>query len=747
MQLGLTDPRTGWDGGRFSLPQFQDWKSQSRAFSDMATYYYTIRNLTGSQGPQQTTVGVLSANMFSVLDAQPLFGRTFRSDEGGPAGENVVVVGEGLWRTRYGGDRDILGQTIMLDGIDHTVIGVMPRRFNFPFGTVKLWVPNHDDPVAEARDRDVNIIVARLNSGWSVARAREELTSIQSRLAQLHPDADGLFDGVSVKPIREALNFAYDILRITFALLLSAVVFALIIACVNVASLTLARNTARTSEVAVRTALGAGRGRLVRQLFTESALLAVVGGVLGVFAAHVGAKIIGGAIPEDLFRIGDASIDGTVLLFTLAVTLVTAVVFGLIPAFSASKTDLTSALKEGGRAGQGVRSMRVRRSLVVFEMAMAVVLLSGMGLMARSLAAVQNVDLGFTADSLLTVAVTPPVADYPEIPDYQNYFDRATAQAAALPGIRGVARAVALPLNHATYTLQFARVDRSYDSPKDWPVAIDNRVSRAYFATMRIDLLNGRTFTTTDGRDAPKVVIVSQTLAERYWPGESPLGRSLLVGSAANAVTSTVVGVVADVRYENLSSDPRPQIYRPVTQAPGRRQFLVLRTAGAPGSLVGPVRRMLLGMDGNLPVSVRPMTDILQENTLQWAISSLFLAILGAAALFLASLGVYGVVSYSVAQRRREIGVRMALGATDVDIRHVFLREGLKLAGLGLGIGLVLALAAGKAMTALLFEVGSFDPVTFGGVVVMFAGVVLAASVVPARRASRVDPLTALRSE
>jgi predicted permease len=747
VQVGQVDPVTGWDGARFSLPQFLDWRERSRAFEDMATYTYSARNATGPEGPERILVSTLSGNMFSVLDADAALGRAFRDGEAGPAAPRVAVLSHGLWNTRYGADPQILGRTIMIDGTAHSVIGVMPRDFVFPFGGVDLWVPFAQDPRAEARDRDIHLMVGRLRRDWTIERTRQELTGIQRDLGTTYPDVEGRYAGVSVTPIREALNFAWGPLRITFALMLAAVGFALLLACVNVASLSLARATARSSEVAVRAALGAGRRRIVRQLLTESALLAAVGGVIGIGVAYWAAQTIGHAIPEDLYRVGEFTIDGRVLVFTLLVTAITPVLFGLAPALTATRTDLSSVLKEGGGRGLlGLRQMRTRRVLVVFEIAMAVVLVGGTGLMIRSFRAARNLDLGFDPDRTLTAVVTPPAGEYPA-ERLEDYYQRAEEVLASLPGVRGAGTVTWIPLNHETSLLQFARPGQEPGSPGEWPVAIQNLASGDYFATVGIPLVAGRTFDATDRRDAPPAVIVSRALAERYWSGDSPVGRSLLIGEPESPTSATVVGVVGDVRHEGLADVLRPQIYRPLTQRPSRRRFFVLATAGDPASLTAPVRQALHGVDPNLPASVRPLREIVDENMLPWSIPSVLLGVLGIGALLLAALGIYGVIGYSVAQRRQETGVRMALGASRERIRRAFVQDGLRLTLVGLGAGLVLAVGAGQLIRSVLLGVTPFDPVTLTAVLVVFAVVAILASVLPAERASRVDPQRVLRHE
>jgi putative ABC transport system permease protein len=742
VQIGQVDPVAGWDSARLSRPLFRDWEERSRSFEGLGTYYYTTKNVTGTEGPERMLAGVLSRNLFDLLGARAEIGRTFEREE-----EAVVVLGHGLWQRRYGGDPKILGRSVILDGAAHVVIGVMPRDFNFPFGGVRMWVPLPPQAEFEPRDRDLHIPVGRLKAGVSRESAREELESIQRELAAVYPDVDGRFSGVSVKPMREALNFAYDIMEASFAVLLAAVSFVLLIACVNVASLTLARTSARSREVAVRAALGARRSRVVRQLLTESLLLALAGGALGSLLAFWGARAIGPAIPEDLFRVGEVGVDSTALLFAMTLTLLTPLVFGLAPALQASRLDLTAALKASGGAGAGLSSIRWRRRLVVAEIAMAIVLVGGTGLMVRSFLAIQDVDLGFRPQNVLTVEVTLPESDYPELERQQNYFERAVSAIEALPGVRSGAAVSPLPMNHAIWTIPFAPSDRTPAAEGDWPQAQQFRVSPEYFGVMGIPLREGRVIARGDGPEAPAVVLVSRSLAERHWPGRSPVSESIVVGEPAARAAATVIGVVADVKHQGFEDENPLQIYRPLAQSGSRGRFLVIAFEGAPEGVSGPVREALSRLDPDLPVTLRPMTEIVAESTLQWSLSSLLLGIFGLAALGLASLGIYGVISYSVTSRRREMGLRMALGATAGEVSRLVLAEGLKLAGLGLVLGLALAAVAAKLIASLLYGIGPFDLVTFAAVTGVFLGTAILATLVPAGRAARTDPIDVLRWE
>jgi predicted permease len=747
VHITQVDPVAGWDMDRFSLPIYEDWKARTRAFEDLGAYTYSGANVTGPEGPEGVNLGRVTANMFDILQAEPVLGRTFRPEEGGPGAEPVVVLDYTFWQRRYLGDPGILSRAIAMDGVAHQVVGVMGPDFNFPFGGVRLWTPIRANPMEEDRSSAPYLLVGRMAEGWDAERVDTELTAIQVELAQTYPEDDGQWAGVTVLPLRQALNFAWDILKISFTVLLGAVIFVLAIACVNVASLTLARASGRTREVAVRAAMGARRGRLVRQLMTESLVLAGLGGVLGVGLAYWVAALIGPVIPEDLYKIGEVSIDRTVLAFSVVVTLATPLIFGLVPALNATRRDLTLALKEGAKGSGGLATSRGRRTLVVVQVALAVVLITGAGLMLRSFASVQTLDLGFDDEHVLVVSARPPQMDYAD-DEVRAFATRAVEELQAIPGVRLASASLYIPLNNETSIRQFAPSESAGTMPEDWPTGIINYTYPGYFQAMSITMEAGRDFATADHQEAAAVVIVNQTLADRYWPGLDPVGRTLLIGNPAKPSPAMVIGVVADVRHEDLQgSGGRPQLYRPALQATFRRHFFVVRTDGDPAALVGLTRQALQSVDPNLPVGVRPMSDIVAEKQLQWSIGSIFLGIFGAGALLLATLGIYGLISYSVAQRSKELGVRIALGATGTEIRNVVVSDGLKLTGTGLVVGLVAAAMMAKVVSAALFGVSAFDPVTLGGVFVLFLVTSAVASYVPAARASKTDPIGILRTE
>ncbi|MGD8320569.1 MAG: ABC transporter permease, partial [Gemmatimonadota bacterium] len=471
VQVNQANPVTGWDMDRFSYPQVLDWQERTHAFEDMGAYQYGVANITGPEGPEQVQYSSVTANLFGdVLGVEPFLGRGFTAAEGRPGGDPVVLLGASLWQRRYQADPEILGRTITLDGVQYTVVGVMPQSFNFPFGTARLWLPLRQDATVD-RGRMNLQIVARLRDGWTAERARADLLPIQTELAALHPEADGRMAGVTVKPLREALNFAWDAISTTSMVLLGAVVFVLLIACVNVAGLSLARGSARSREMAVRGALGAGRGRLVRQLLTESLILAVAGGVLGVLVANAAVGLIAPVLPEELYRVGDMTVDGTVLAFSVAITMLTPLAFGLWPAVAAARARLTAGLKEGSRGATG-SGTRGRSILVVAQVALAVVLITGAGLMLRSLAAIQDVDLGFEPHHLVVTEAILPTNDYPSAQERLAYVDRAVEALARTPGVASASAVTWLPLNHESITVQVTSSDRAGAPAESWPLAV-----------------------------------------------------------------------------------------------------------------------------------------------------------------------------------------------------------------------------------------------------------------------------------
>ena len=745
VHLFTVNPAEGWDKDRFSLPQYADVRERTRAFEDVAAYYYGASNLADDAAAEQITVGHLTANAFDVLGARPHLGRTFRTGEDGAAGADLVVLGYGLWQRRYAADPSIVGTMVRLNGVPHRVIGVMAKDFNFPFGGVKAWVPIREDVVTDARDRTQFLVFGRLAADWSPERARADLQSVWNRLGSEYPDVDGRRSGINVLGMRPALNFAWDVLRIAFIALTGAVAFVLLIACANLTGLGLARASSRRREVAVRAALGAPRHRLLRQFLVESAILASVGGGSGLLLAYAFMGAAAPLFPEDLYAVGTFGIDGLTLLVTAAVTTVTALLIGSAPALSVTGVLPGDALREGGRSGAaGRRTARLRSALVIAELALGMVLGAGAGLMVRSLARVSEVPLGFDPDRLLGVELSVPENEYPDAASYEAYFQRVVEAVETLPGSTIAATAAYLPLNHENPSTS-VRIP-GQPIADETPSAERFAVSAGYFETMRIGVVAGRVFESQDDSDAATVAVINREFVHRHFGGSDPLGATALVGDARRALR--IIGVVDDVQHSSIMSPPPPQIYVAISQFPVRRRFLVTRTSADVPTFAASLRAAITAVDPDVPANrLRPMSAILDESVGPFAVMSIVLGAFSAFALLLAAIGLYGLIAYSVAQRKTEFGVRMALGAGPRELLRVVLGEGARLALVGIVLGLVAALASGQLLASLLYGVRPTDPVTQLSAALVFLFTAVVATFIPAVRATRLNPLVALRAE
>jgi predicted permease len=750
VHLGGLDPLSGWDGGRFSLPQLADFQEQSRAFQGMAGYYYGSVNVTGDVAAEQVTSSWVTGNLFPLLGVTPSLGRILGPQDDEPGGPPVVLLGHGLWMRRFGGDPGIVGKDIRLDGVLHTVAGVLPTEFNFPFNAVEMWLPMRARPTEEARSDMGTLVIGRLGDGWTPRSALEEINSVHGQLARLYPESDGRYQAIVLKPLREALNFASDILGPAFLILLVGMGLVLVIACVNVTSLNLARLGSRTREVGLRQALGAGRRRLVRQFLVEAMVLAMGGGILGVGLAYLGTNLLTGLVPPDLYRVGEVSLDGRVLAFSGLVALSTPLFFALAPAWTATRKAIAQLLQEGSRgSGTGRRALRGRRILVVAEVTMAVALVSGTGLMVRSLANAMSTDVGFRADRILTAELEPDRGSTDDVQALNLRFQALVQGIQRISGVEGVGTASHLPLNHETFTIRYTTPDGQGIPLEDRPSAFTSRVGPDDLVTMGIPLLSGRAFQPEDGETGANGILVTRGLVEQLWPGGSPVGQTLIYGDEEEPTVASVLGVVGDLRWDGLAGTPRPHIFRPLVGTASRRRFLVI-SAGpgtTPQSLLEPVRQALYTLDPELPAVLRPMMEIVKESTGLWAISSLFLGGFGLVALALAALGIYGIVAYSVSQRTREMGLRLALGAEPSRLLRGVVTEGLRLTSLGLVLGAVASVGAGVLLSNVLFGVGAVDPVTLGSTAGAFLAVAGVSAFLPARRAASVDVLEAIREE
>ena len=728
-----------------SPANFIDWRAQNTVFEAMAAMVERSFNLTGVGEPERFDGRRVSANLFDLLGVQPQLGRAFRAEEDKP-GSRVVILSNGLWQHRFGGDPRVIGQAVSLNGESYTVIGVMPGSFQFPTRRDQLWVPlAFDAKEAASRGNHFLEVIARMKPGVTLQQAQAEMSTIAARLAQQYPE-ENLRVGSVVTALQEQV--VGDI-KPALLVLLGAVGFVLLIACANVANLLLARAAARQKEIALRLALGAGRSRLTRQFLTESVLLAVIGGAVGLLLSIAGLRVLKTFIPDTISQAQAISIDAKVLVFTGLVALVTGIIFGLAPAMQVSHLDINDTLKEGGRdAAGGTRGNRIRALLVIGEIAVSFVLLMGAGLLINSFMHLRNLHPGFRANHLLTMKIPLSEVKYPDKERRSPFYAEVLRRVQALPGVQSAAVAGNLPLTYDGDSMPIGIEGRTDPPPDQRPDVILRVVGPGYFSTMGIPLVRGRDFSEQDKADSARVVIVSEKTARHFWPGENPIGKRLKPGSTnRNIPWIEIIGVVKDVRQNDFVSEPKMQMYMPYQQlnsfAPNA---LVVRTNVEPLSLTGAVRNAIWAVDKDQPVSnLRSMDEIVSEAVARQRFSMLLLGIFAALAMVLAAVGIYGVMSYSIAQRTREIGLRIALGAQKSDVLKMILRQGLRFVAAGLAIGLAASFVLTRVMASLLFGISATDPATFVSISLMLIAVALLASYIPAVRAMKIDPMLALR--
>jgi putative ABC transport system permease protein len=743
------------DGNRMvsSVPDFLDIKTQSKSFSSLAAIDNQAMNLTGGSEPERVQAARVGAMFWSLLGVTPPIGRGFAPNEDSQSAGRTVVLSDGLWKRRFGQDPRIVGKTIALDGNSYIVIGVAPARFSFP-DRPDVWIPlvfSSDDLNPEGRGAHWMGIIGRLAPNVTVAQATSELATITRRLEQQYPESNTGMSG-AVIPMQE---YMVGDVRPALYVMLGAVAFVLLIACANVANLLLVRAASRESEMAVRTALGAGAWRIVRQLVIESVLLAVIGGVLGTLMALWGVDLLLAMAPNGLPRINEVSVNGSVLLFTAGVTAVTGVLFGLFPALHAARANVSGILKDGMRGSSGgVASRRARNTLVMAEMALAVVLLVGAGLLIRSFSKLLAVDPGFRAERVVTFAIAAPDTKYGQYAQRRVLVSNLIERMKRVPGVQGAAVVTGLPLSNIMMRTSAHIVGTPPDRPAERKATDIAMVTPGYFTTMGIPLVSGRDFTDRDGSGAPVVAIVNQEFVKRYFPNENPIGKRIELGWEQDTASTggnmtlggEIVGVVANVKRRGLSQEVYPETYASYMQPTFSNFSVVVRSTADPSTVMAAIRAQVRELDRDLPLSeLRQLNELVSASVSRPRFYTTILGVFASIALILAAVGIYGVISYAVSLRTRELGIRIALGATGRQVSGLVLQQGVGLAIAGVVVGGAGAYWLTRLLSKLLFGVSATDPLTFLGVAALLTAIAAIASFVPARRAAKVDPLLAMR--
>ena len=742
--------RYGGGNNEMAPANYFDLSHQSQTLEGVGAFGDLSVNLTGEGEPERIDGQLVTASVFKLLGVEPALGRTFSPDEDRVGQEHVVVLSDALWRRRFNSDRSILGRSLMLNAESYTIVGVMPPNFFFPVRETELWTPWAMEPEqASGRGDHYLRVMGRLKPGATIEQANAELEAIAGRLSSEYPRTnEGL--GFLVRSFHE--DYVGD-LRRPILILFAAVALVLLIACANVANLLLAQATTRRREIAIRIALGARRIAIIRQLLVESLLLAGGGGLLGVLGAVWGVQWLSKLAPQSLSKLQSVTVDARVFVFTLGVTMLTALVFGAMPAFQASRSHPADTLSEAGRDLAGGLSGRfARRVLVVAEVALAVVLLVGAGLLLRSFQRLRHVEPGFRSDNLLTMRMVLPYSKYETSEQRRAFYDEALRKIAELPGVESAGMISFLPLSFTGVNFNFSIEGRPAPSDMKLPAALYRVVSPDYFRAMGIPLQRGRFFDSRDVAGAPPVILINRSLAEHFWPNEDPTGKRLKIGPADSPnAWAAVAGVVGDVQQEALNREQKFELYVPYAQE--RRGFvaprdLVVRTAGDPQAVAAAVREAVWSVDKDQPVSnVKTMEQVVATAVSRERFQTLLLALFATLALVLACVGLYGVISYAVVQRTHEIGVRMALGARSGHVLRLVINQGMALTLIGLVLGVGISFAVTRVMSEMLFGVTATDPLTFVGVPIVLGVIAFLACYIPARRATKVDPLVALRYE
>ena len=748
MMLWTHNPRQGYNKDVSSYPNFDDWRRQSTSFEVMSAYFGGTFTLTHAGDPAHIVGAVVTPGFFETLGVAPAIGRTFGAREGAAGGERVAILSHGLWQTRFGSDPAIVGRTVMLNSVAHEVLGVMPPSFAHPEAAV-VWTPLAPSPrlapVMQSRSSYWLQVVGRLKPGIDRRAAQSELDTIATALERQYAEANAGI-GVRLVPMHEEI--VGDV-RQPLLILFATAALVLLIACANVANLLLARAASRQRELAIRTALGAGRRRLIAQLLTESLVLATLGGAAGLLLAAWGIQALPSLAPANLPRLTGVRIDASVILYTSLAALVTGLLFGAAPALQSAAATAGEFLKERRAESQGARGRRLRAAVAIAEVALALVLVIGAGLLVRSVVAMNNVDLGFDARRILAVRVELPRARYSQDAQITAFFTDLASRLRALPGVESVGLGSSIVRAPASSTL--AVHGRAQQDPNLRNVAVPyDAMTPEFFTTLKIPLRRGRLFTSADGPGTQRVVVVNETLARRFFPGDDPLDKRVTYDdpSSAQARWLTIVGVVADTRRAGVDRETRAELYYPHAQFPERRMYALVRTSGDPLALVRPAQAQVWAIDPNQPTaSVRSVEAILADGQTNRRFTTLLLGLFSVVALALAAIGIYGVIAYSTAQRVQEIGIRMALGASRTNVLTSVLKEAVMIGVVGLAIGIAAALALTRFLSGLLFGVTAHDPVTFVALPLGLLLVAVLAALIPASHAVRVNPLVALRGD
>lgn len=736
---------------------YLDYRNDNKTFESIGAFSMTVRtgfNLGVGDDPERVSAANITANLFPTLGVNPIYGRQFLPEEEKQGNNRSVILSHGLWQRRFGSDPGIVNKTIMLNGYGYLVVGVMPTGFQFPTKDllpelqslakpVEVWVPlSLSDASWTARGSRFLYAVGRLKPNVTIQQANSDLNVIATRLAQQY-EQDA---GYSARVISLQDQIVGSI-RLALLVLFGAVGFVLLIACANVANLLLSRAATRQKEIALRLALGANRLRLVRQLLTEGFLLVLIGGPLGMLLAVVGVNILVSISPQGIPLPPQLRLDGRVIAFTLLVSFLTAVIFGLVPALQASKVDLSEAIKEGGTRGNTSSGLRVRNILVISELVLAVVLLVGAGLMVKSFMRLESVDPGFDPKNTLSFQYSLPTSRYPEDPGIIAFNKQVIERLKALPGVQSVSGASAMPLGKTSNYTSFTIDGRPPLPPSEFLLSEHIGVFPDYFKTMSVNLRRGRDFTAQDTMESAQVVIINEAMASHFWPGEDPIGKFIKI-DYDQGVSRQIIGVVNNIKNFGLDMPAKPEMYVSQYQFPFQSTFIVVHGSSDPKNLIIPVTQTIASIDKDQPIyNVKSMTDVVNSSVARQRFTMLLMSCFAVVAVILAAIGLYGVMAYSVSLRTQEVGIRMALGSQRIDILKLIIGQGLRLTFIGIAIGLVGAFGLTRVFQSLLFGISATDPVTFIAIALLLVGVAVLASFIPARRAMRVDPMVALRYE